>query len=261
MALTSCDECGNPVSTRASACPCCGAPIPTSSIVPADGERNEPMNRHLRTTLVMVAVFGCALVGSLLYFDQYAQRSSVQRVHPAADSAVAAASNAQRADPPAAPAPAANAPAEPSVSGAFLPGAEYVPQPDPYYPVPTTDSVTTTTTTEMDGQLTGAHTVPSRRPSDQWLIESLYGQRVRVARRLLDELWWTIEAGEITFFTVTEDWEDPAGVSWGARVVFTAQADGEGITVRGLLRYYGDGGEGNRHMFRDFITEDVERLR
>jgi hypothetical protein len=113
----------------------------------------------------------------------------------------------------------------------------------------------------MDGQVTGAHIVPSPRPSDQWLIESLYGQKVRVARRLLDEVWWTIETGEITFFTVIEDWQDPAGVSRGARVVFTAQADGEGINVQGLLRYYGDGHEGNPHMFRDFIAEGVERLR
>lgn len=206
----------------------------------------------------MVAVFGCALVGSLLYFTQYAQPSSAQRVHPAADSA---ASNAQRADTPAAPAPATNAAAEPGVSGAFHPGAEYLPLPETYYPVPTTDSVITTTTAEMDGHVTGAHIVPAPRPSDQWLIESLYGQKVRVARRLLDEVWWTIETGEITFFTVTEDWQDPAGVSRGARVVFTAQADGEGITVRGLLRYYGDGREGNPHMFRDFIAEGVERLR
>ena len=98
------------------------------------------------------------------------------------------------------------------------------------------------------------------RPADPQLIEWLYGQQLLVNRSLFGDRIWTIEPGEITEFAVIGDWEDPAQVSWGVRVQFVAQAKGAGIRASGLLRYYGDGTEGNGYMMRDFLPDQVERV-
>lgn len=260
MPLISCADCGNAVSTRASACPRCGAPNSAASSSPFPDRQNEPASRHLRSAVVALAVFGVALAGSLLYFSG-AQQSSAQPAPPVADSAAA---TSGKGDSLVIETPVTPAVEDSGVTTFAFPESEYGPAQDPYpgYPVTTTDSTITTTTTTDTAGVSWAYPVPSHRPSDPSLIEWLNGQRFRVARRLLDEIWWTIEPGEITEFGVLEDWRDPAGVSWGVRIQFIARAaDGEAVRVQGLLRYYGDGSEGNGHMFRDFIPEHVERLR
>ena len=98
------------------------------------------------------------------------------------------------------------------------------------------------------------------RPSDPQLIEMLNGQKLLLSHTLLGDRIWTIEPGEITEFAVIASWEDPAQVSWGVRVKFAARDDGKGIRVSGLLRFYGDGGEGNGFMFRDFLPDGIERF-
>jgi hypothetical protein len=98
------------------------------------------------------------------------------------------------------------------------------------------------------------------RPSDPQLIEMLYGNRLFLHHTLMGDRTWIIEPGEITEFNVIGDWMDPAGESWGVRVQFVAQAGDKGIRAFGLLRYYGDGTEGNGYAARDFLVEQVERV-
>ncbi len=52
MALINCNECGNQVSTAASACPKCGAPVDSSQNVVAPSIREKPKKKHSMLTKV-----------------------------------------------------------------------------------------------------------------------------------------------------------------------------------------------------------------
>lgn len=96
-------------------------------------------------------------------------------------------------------------------------------------------------------------------PPVQVLSELLYGQEL-VAKTLVANYGWIVEPGEIIDLQVDQVWDDPAQISRGVYVTFVAMADGRGIRASGLLRYYGDGSEGNRYMARDFMPSSVVRV-
>lgn len=111
--------------------------------------------------------------------------------------------------------------------------------------------VTTTTTDTMSTLFVG--------PPPDVLSELLYGQEL-VAKTFWGNYGWTVERGEVIEITVNRMWEDPEQISYGAYVTFVVMADGKGMRASGLLRYYGDGSEGNRYMVRDFTPTRVERV-
>lgn len=96
-------------------------------------------------------------------------------------------------------------------------------------------------------------------PPDQTLTEFLYGQQL-VAKTLVGNYGWIVEPGEVINLRVDQVWNDPAQLSRGVYLTFVAMAGGKGIRASGLLRYYGDGSEGNRYVVRDFMPSSVVRV-
>ena len=96
-------------------------------------------------------------------------------------------------------------------------------------------------------------------PPDATLVGFLYGQHV-TARTALMKYDWRIDPGEIISFQVDEVWNDPAEMSQGMYVTFTAMAEGKGVRASGLLRYYYAGGDHDGYVFRDFIPSRVDRV-
>ena len=107
-------------------------------------------------------------------------------------------------------------------------------------------------------ELPPAYLAPSI-PPVQTLTELLYGQQL-VAKTLVANYGWIVEPGEIIDLRVDEVWNDPAQLSNGVYVTFVAMAEGKGVRASGLLRYYGDGSEGNRYGVRDFMPSNVVRV-
>jgi hypothetical protein len=130
--------------------------------------------------------------------------------------------------------------------------------------VPTTSSSDTVATPAHGSQrillpeYPPAYLAPSV-PPEHTLTELLYGQRL-VAKTLVANYGWIVESGEIIDLRVDQVWNDPAQLSHGVYITFVAMAGGKGIRASGLLRYYGDGSEGNRYGVRDFMPSSVVRV-